>query len=916
MTKESGAGGGASLSRTLPSAAGLAMLVVYLLTLHPWVSPENLRVVGDATGLNWRIDLLGPVTWLVTAPIRLLPAAWIPVALNLTAALCAAACLALLARLALLIPRIVEETKGSSLELRKPLPPIRFPWLPPVLAVLVCGWQLSFWEHAILGSGEMFQLLLFAGVAGCLFELRLRRRVSWLFGGLALYGAAVANNWAMAAYVPLFVPACAWAARVQFLSGHFPERVRQHLKSFGIRYLALAAVCFLAGLSLVVLLPATQGMPELGAAGVWGAVRVVLRAYQHSLLGMPPPGALMVSLVVLLPLLFLVLASGEAVGNSRLKMAGGSMFRLMHLLFLGMGLWTALDFPLSPRAQGVAFPCLPLYWLNALGVGYFVGFCLRFTLVCPRQALRHLPPTQRRLQLALAWAGRVVQRSLAVAPWIVLAVAPLALAGKNLPGVWQERRGAFESYSAQLARSLPPAGAVLLSADPFRLACLETVLLREGRLREYLPIDTTILSREPAYFEFLRQRYPKVPLAMPASRTPAELTNAMVFVELVQALSSNRPVLFLHPVYGLLGEYFAPEPRGLLWALRPLARNAVETAPLSPETMAGNRAFWSGVPRSELSKLAEVRRAAAPPETQEAWKRFFMAAQVRVEPDRWAGLAGASFSGALNGWGVALQKAGCLAEAGGCFEQACRLNPDNAAARINAEFNRRCQSKLPALLRSESEVAGWLGKRRSWEQVLGVDGPVDEPNVCCRLGGQFAEIPLHLQAVREFQRAQTLAPAFPNAAVGLSGQFLWMGDYSNCLAAASRALEIDPASPLALYHKGYALFMLKRADQAIPPLTECVSLQKTNHDALMLRALAFLECGQVDSARRDYENAAALMPDPTPAFFSLIELAHRLNDANAALKFGGLYLARSPTNQADVKKVRDYMARLRAKNPK
>src|SRR5258707_1190142 len=62
-------------------------------------------------------------------------------------------------------------------------------WLAPVLGVLVCTLQLTFWENATsanslqppLGAGcEMLDLLLFAYIIRGLLEFRLDQRESWL----------------------------------------------------------------------------------------------------------------------------------------------------------------------------------------------------------------------------------------------------------------------------------------------------------------------------------------------------------------------------------------------------------------------------------------------------------------------------------------------------------------------------------------------------------------------------------------------------------------------------------------------------------------------------------------------------------------------------------------------------------------
>ena len=98
-------------------------------------------------------------------------------------------------------------------------------WLPPVLAALVCGLQLTFWEHATVGSSqfytggsnEMFDLLLFAYVTRCLLEFRVDQRESWLIRGTFVYGAAMTNNWAMIGFFPLFPGRLRLAQRSELL---------------------------------------------------------------------------------------------------------------------------------------------------------------------------------------------------------------------------------------------------------------------------------------------------------------------------------------------------------------------------------------------------------------------------------------------------------------------------------------------------------------------------------------------------------------------------------------------------------------------------------------------------------------------------------------------------------------------------
>ena len=121
-----------------------------------------------------------------------------------------------------------------------------------MLAALVCGLQLTFWENATAarrqasagsGSNEMFDLLLFAYVVRCLLEFRVDERESWLTRAAFVYGAAMTNNWAMIGFFPLFLAALVWFKGLSF---------------FNLRFLGRVALCGLAGLSLYLLLPLAQ----------------------------------------------------------------------------------------------------------------------------------------------------------------------------------------------------------------------------------------------------------------------------------------------------------------------------------------------------------------------------------------------------------------------------------------------------------------------------------------------------------------------------------------------------------------------------------------------------------------------------------------------------------------------------------
>ena len=88
----------------LPWMVGAAALVVYLATLNHWVTLSSLALVTRVNGWSWQPPLVQPLLVLLTYPFRWLPAAWVPLALNVFTAVCASLTLATLARSVALLP--------------------------------------------------------------------------------------------------------------------------------------------------------------------------------------------------------------------------------------------------------------------------------------------------------------------------------------------------------------------------------------------------------------------------------------------------------------------------------------------------------------------------------------------------------------------------------------------------------------------------------------------------------------------------------------------------------------------------------------------------------------------------------------------------------------------------------------------
>src|SRR5947207_4867262 len=139
----------------LPWIVAVSALAVYLLTLNRWVTLSSLPIVSDLAAKELAPPINQPLRFLVFMAFHWLSVGWQPVALNALSAVCAAATLGLLARSVLLLPH--DRTREQRQRERSEFSLLSIPaaWAPPVFAALVCGFQLTFWEHATAVTGEM-----------------------------------------------------------------------------------------------------------------------------------------------------------------------------------------------------------------------------------------------------------------------------------------------------------------------------------------------------------------------------------------------------------------------------------------------------------------------------------------------------------------------------------------------------------------------------------------------------------------------------------------------------------------------------------------------------------------------------------------------------------------------------------------
>ncbi len=731
----------------------LGALALYGLTLHPWVTFGSLPFASAITGwdwhpgpLPWRPQPQYPLFFVLTLPLRLLPAAWRVAGWNVFTAVCAALTLAILARSV----RLLSHDRTKEQRLREggefALLSVRAAFLPAVFAVLLLASQLTFWQNAVAGTGEMIDLLVFAFLILCLLEYRVsqsERRLSLL---AFVYGLGVANNWALIGFFPCFLLALIWIKRMGFFNWRFVLR----MTGWGV-----------LGLLLYGLIPLLGAIHHDGS--FWELLRQKLSEQKIYLTHLPRYYAFVAGTATLVPLFFASINWPSFEG----ELSPGAhdltrvLFRTLHIAFLAVGALMFFDVKASPSPRNMGLGVSPgwpafltFYYLAALSVGYFSGYVL---LVFGKD-------------VAYRWGRatgilRALNTGMTVLLWAAALGLPALLFRVNFPHIQDFTSPVVAQFGNELAKSLPAKPAVVLADDPARL-----YLTMGARQKLNLPDQYTFIeSRSLVHREYLRylvDRYPafRKELKNP-DNLPEEFTGLQIG-DLLGHLSERQWLYYLHPSFGSYFELVCMTPRRLGADLHPYPTNALQTVGLTPSAIATNQAYWHALEKQSLASLAELAKRDADGMPLRSYDA------VRVAD---------YYSQVLDYWGVELQKSASalklpllLNDANDQFAEAFRLNPMNYVARLNQQFNAHLRGAPPpaGVIVSSSELASHMG---SWEDAFNLQGPADAPDLDIRIGVYFANHNIRRQAVRLFQRCLELVPNDTEAELELARTYVNLG---------------------------------------------------------------------------------------------------------------------------------------------
>jgi tetratricopeptide (TPR) repeat protein len=944
--------------RVLPWLIAAATLLFYVLTLNHWVSFINLGGVAAISGWTWTPQYDSPLFYLVTMPFRLLPASAVPMALNLFSTVCAALALGLLARSVGLLPH--DRTEAQQVRERNDffLLTLRSSWLPPLLAALLCGLQLTFWEMATNGASGMFDLLMFAFVIWSLIEYRLDGRVWRLYTSSAVVGAGVIEGSAITAFFPLFIVAIVWVRGLAF---------------FNVQFLIRMFFFGLAGFLLLLIYQMASVLCAAFPAPFWQAVKFsmaaqigVLRIYWGCVTN---PGQYLSDLMVpvfisLMPLL--VMSVRWKFGdNSRIGSSLASlMFHTIHAIFLGVCVWLVFDPPFSPREKGMG---LTLYYLIALSAGYYAGY---FLLVFGRRR-----PRANESPSALVSLGN---KAVVIGVWVIAALALAGLICKNMPLVRTANGDTLRNFSSLVVRSLPPK-AIVLADNQERMYLAKSALA--SRANNYLFINTEWLPY-PEYHRFLHKESPQTwPLLVKPSQT--NILNTLGLIELLAYLDRTNEMYYLHPSFGYYFEELYLEPHGLIYKLKALPRETLLPPPPDKYLIAENETFWKTARTDVLASVADV---ITPPVASETFADAQLERlHVPHEPDLNSILVGSYCSRSLDFWGVELQGIGDLTDAAARFRTALELNTNNVAARLNLEVNNDLSAGRQMSADPSIGAFNQFGTFDSLLKGLVQTGPIDDPAFCFEYGLTLAEVnKFFRQAVAPLKRACELDPDYLRGRIWLArvygmnhmpdkmfdvlrapvsridessaadshqlnmllsaayfqkndlangvrllnlevsrdptneallttvGQiYINRGMISNAMVIANMQLRISPNDPAFLLTKGYLYNQSKQYDHAITTLDQALDIDKENAAIQFQLANAYYGKGDLDAAWTNYEMLQETRTNSPQLAFDLEEIAWRKHDTNEAIRNIDIYLANAPTNSAQAKLLSERLQQLR-----
>ncbi len=275
--------------------------------------------------------------------------------------------------------------------------------------------------------------------------------------------------------------------------------------------------------------------------------------------------------------------------------------------------------------------------------------------------------------------------------------------------------------------------------------------------------------------------------------------------------------------------------------------------------------------------------------------------------------------GAWNNLGIILQESGQYEESKRCLERVLTLQPHNAEAYNNlgntckrlgeltqAERNwQRALSLKPNYAEPHSNLSNLLSSQGEYDKAA------EHARRAIELNPRFADAYINLAGVETARNRHgealrwldALLSFAPQHAVGLASRALTLKKLDQleaALDAADRAIAAAPENAEAHNAHGQILQALGRTEAALAAYDKAAKLPGTAvEQALINRAILFMEQGESEQARAAFDHASSLFPNSAMAWFNSADLHKFTKDDPAIATMTAMLNNQSNTSQND-----------------
>jgi tetratricopeptide (TPR) repeat protein len=170
------------------------------------------------------------------------------------------------------------------------------------------------------------------------------------------------------------------------------------------------------------------------------------------------------------------------------------------------------------------------------------------------------------------------------------------------------------------------------------------------------------------------------------------------------------------------------------------------------------------------------------------------------------------FADIFNMLGVIFHDQGRFADAEEAFERALEINPKYTEAALNLSVTYNDRGKYH---KAREVYAGAMSTSRQQPSSLDPFARGKIANMHADLGVVYADMGLHLDAVRELKRALELCPSFIDIRTRLGNVYRDMGDAETALGEYTQVKALKPDYVPARLALGVTLYSLGRREDAI-----------------------------------------------------------------------------------------------------